>query len=166
MKEFFRSAAVLVLAAAFSICPALALTVDQTRIMSPRAYANYQPQYWRVTINFNDQNIGAGQQFGALATNEFIKAIDCYVSTAFNAATTNVITFGTTKANANEIVASGISGAPLAVGILHLTAAAGLGTAVTATGPVTMFAKYTQTGASATTGSMSCVIETVSNNDM
>ena len=81
-----RSLTAAALLSLFAIGAAFALTVDQTRIMSARAYADYHPTYWRVTINFNDQNIGAGQAFGALAQGEFIRQIDCHVTTAFNAA--------------------------------------------------------------------------------
>ena len=148
----------------FAISTAFALQVDQTRIMSKRFYQDYHPTYYRVTINFNDQGIGSGQAFGALGLNTFIKAIDCHVTTAFNAGTTNVITFGTTLANANEIVASGITaGTP---GVYHLTTAAGLGLAVTSSADVTLYAKYAQTGTAATTGAVTCVIEFVPNNDM
>jgi hypothetical protein len=167
MKTILSRALAYLFAAVLAFAPieaSLALSVDQTRILSPRDAQGYQPQYFRATINFNDKNIGSGQAFGAMALNTFIDSIDCYVSTAFNAATTNVITFGTTAANANEIVASGITaGTP---GIYHLTSAAGLGLAVTAAGPITLYAKYAQTGAAATTGAVTCVIKFEINNDM
>lgn len=149
--------------------PALALQVDQTRIFNPRQTPDQQISYYRLTINFNDQNIGLAQQFGALPANAYVFAIDAYVNTAFNAGTTNVITIGTTKANANEIVASGITaGTP---GVYHLTSAAGLGTAVSMGGTwlnasMPLFAKYAQTGTAATTGSVVIVIAFISNNDL
>jgi len=160
-------ALVAVSAVSFAINPALALLVDQTRIFNPRQSADQQIVYYRLTVNFNDQNIGAAQQFGALPPGAYIMAVDAYVTTAFNAATTNVVTLGTTKASANEIVASGISGAPLAVGPLHLTSAAGLGMAVTNVATaIPLFVKYAQTGTAATTGSITIVITFVANNDL
>jgi hypothetical protein len=147
------------------MAPALALTVDQTRNFPARLSPDQQLAYYRLTINFNDQNIGAAQQFGALPAGAYIYAIDAYVTTAFNAATTNVITIGTTKASANEIVASGITaGTP---GVYHLTAAAGLGLAVTSgASAVPLFAKYAQTGTAATTGQVTILIAYAANNDM
>lgn len=144
--------------------PSFALLVDQTRIFNPRQSPDQQLSYYRLTINFNDQNIGAGQQFGALPPGAYVHSIDAYVTVAFNAATTNVVTIGTTKASANEIVASGITaGTP---GVYHLTAAAGLGLAVTnITTSIPLFAKYAQTGAAATTGSVTVVIAYATNND-
>lgn len=168
MKNKFLSVmASVLLATALLAGAAYALTgVDQTRIMNKRFDPDgYHPSYYRVTVNYNDPNIANGLAFGALGQNEFIKAIDCHVTTAFNAVTTNVVTFGTTAANANEIVAGGLI-APGTAGVYHLTTAAGLGVAATAAGPVALYAKYTQTGAAATAGQVVCVIEFVPNNDM
>ncbi|MCS3725502.1 hypothetical protein [Bradyrhizobium betae] len=153
--------------AAVTISPVAALQVDQTRNFPARQTPDQQMSYYRITVNFNDQGISAGQQFGALPAGAYIYAIDAYVTTAFNAATTNVVTVGTTKASANEIVASGISGNPLATGVLHLTSAAGLGMAVTnVASPIPLFVKYAQTGTAATTGQIVIVIAFVANNDM
>ncbi len=161
--RLLRALAALVLSAC-AISAAFALSVDQTRIFQARNYSNYQPWYYRVTINFNDAQIGSGVQFGQLANLDFVKAIDCYVLTAFNAGSTNTILFGTDKNPANEIVASGITaGTP---GIYHLTTAAGLGLAATSAGAVNLIGKYVQTGTAATTGSVTCVFEVVTNNDM
>jgi hypothetical protein len=150
---------------AFAISAAFALSVDQTRNFSKRDESQQALHYFRLTVNFNDANIGLGQQFGALGVNSYIHSIDCYVTTAFNAATTNVITFGYTKVG-GEIVASGISGNPLAVGAIHLTSAVGLGLAATSAADIPLWVKYTQTGTAATTGSITCVIAYAPNNDM
>lgn len=154
--------------ASFAIGPALALQVDQTRNFPARQLTEQAVNYYRLTVNYNDQNITAGQQFGALPAGAYILSIDAYVSAAFNAGTTNNITIGTTKANANEILATGINGATsIATGIYHLTSAAGLGTAVTSvTTPVPLFVKYVPTGTAATAGSVTIVIAYVPNNDM
>lgn len=152
--------------------PAMALLVDQTRIFNPRQLTEQAVNYYRITVNFNDQNIGAAQQFGQLPSNAYILAIDAYVNTAFNAGTTNAVTIGTTKANSNEIVATGINGTTsIAVGVLHLTSAAGLGTAVSMGGtwlnlPMPLFVKYAQTGTAATTGQVVIVITYMPNNDL
>lgn len=167
MKTKLVRSLVAALLATSAIGGAYALSVDQTRTMVKRYDPNgYHPNYYRVTINYNDANIGAAQAFGALAQNDFIKAIDCHVTTAFNASTTNVLTFGTTKASANEIVQSGQITANSTTARQALTSAIGLGVNATSGGDVTLYAKYAQTGTAATAGAMTCVIETVPNNDM
>ena len=162
-KKLLRALAAFALSA-FAVTAAFALSQDQTRIFPKRAYANYQPLYYRTTINLNDPGIAAGQQFGSLAQNDFVKAIDCAVTTAFNATTSNTITFGTTKTNANEIVGSGITAGT--IGVYHLTTALGLGVTATSAADVPLYAKFAQTGTAATAGQVMCVIEFVSNNDM
>lgn len=155
--------------AGFVAGPAFAISNDQTRIFPARQLTEQAINYYRITVNFNDKNIGTGQQFGTLPPNAYILSIDAYVNTAFNAGTTNTLTVGTTSANANEIVASGITAAT--PGVYHLTAAAGLGTAVSMGGTwlntnMPLFAKYAQTGTAATTGQVVIVIAYMPNNDM
>jgi hypothetical protein len=164
LAGFLACALVALGVGSFAALPAFGLTVDQTRTIPARVGPDQQVMYYRLTINFNDQNIGAAQQFGTLPANAYIVWIDAYVSTAFNAGTTNVVTIGTTKASANEIVASGITaGTP---GVYHLTSAAGLGLAVTTGVSPTLFAKYAQTGTAATTGAVTIVIAYIPNNDL
>jgi hypothetical protein len=162
MKTNLVRAVAVFLLSAFAITAAWALSVDQTRIFNVRSYANYQPYYYRVTVNFNDPLIASAQQFGQLGASDFIDQIDCHVTTAFNTSTTNNLTFGTSKANANEILAAG-SVSPGTTGIYHLTTAAGLGVQVTSAGAVPFYAKYA--GVGATTGAVTCVFEIMSNND-
>lgn len=157
-----------------SVLPSAALYNDQTRKYLPR-YVNEQVvQYYRLTVNYNDPNIGSSQVFGALPANAYILSIDADVTTAFNAGTTNVLTLGFTAGTHNEIVASGITAG--SIGIYHLTSAAGLGLAVTGvtanqiggTVPpyVPLYANYAQTGTAATAGSVTIVISYIPNNDM
>ncbi len=148
-----------------SIGAAFALNTDQTRLFPARVYTDDHPTYYRLTVNFNDPRISTGQAFGGLKQNDFIKAIDCHVTTVFNATTTNVVTIGTTAANANEIIAAADLNEASAT-VQHLTTAAGIGLTATSGADVTLYAKYAQTGTAATTGAVTCVIEYVSNNDM
>jgi hypothetical protein len=164
MFKRFKLAAAALLLSLLAIGIANALVVDQTRIINARQTPDQQISYYRITINFNDPNIGSGVQFGALTANTYIFAIDAYVTVAFNAGSTNTITLGTTKANANEIVASGITAAT--PGVYHLTSAAGLGLAVTSGTAVNLWAKYAQTGSVAGTGAVTIIIAFVTNNDM
>lgn len=157
------------LLAFFAAGAAFALNVDQTRNMVKRYDPDsYHPNYYRVTINYNDKNISAGQAFGALGQNEYIRNVDCHVTTAFNAGTNNFLSLGTSTA-ANEIVASSGANAsitPGTTGIYHLASAAGLGVAATSAADVTLYAKYSQSGTAASAGQAVCIIETVPNNDM
>lgn len=167
MKSTLFRGTIAALVAMFAIGGAYALSVDQTRTMVQRYDPDgYSPNYYRVTINYNDAGIGSGQAFGALARNTFIRSIDCHVTTAFNASTTNVLTFGTTKASANEIVQSGQITASTTTSRQALTSAIGLGVNATSAADVTLYAKYAQTGTAASAGRMTCVIETIPDNDM
>lgn len=163
-KDKLLRAGIAVLLSALAVTAAFALQQDQTRIFPQRQLTEQAMNYYRVTINWNDQNIGLGQQFGALPANAYIYAIDANVRVAFNAGSTNTITLGTTKASANEIVASGITaGTP---GVYHLTSAAGLGLAVTSGTAVNLWAKYAQTGTPAGMGAVDIIMAFVPNNDM
>jgi len=134
--------------------------------------------YARVTVNFNDPNIGNGVWFDTVEANVYILSIDAYVTTAFNAGTTNPLTIGATKTGSDFLAGSGgTSGTtfiPLgSTGIFHLTTAAGLGLAATANttlqtalnGAVPMYVRYAQTGTAATTGQVTIVITWAKNND-
>lgn len=123
-----------------------------------------QTNYIRQTINFNDANVGAPTDpFACIPKGSVISSILVAIVNAFNAATTNVLTVGTTAANANEIVAA----ADVAEGTVGVTQniATGLGPTLAANGDINLYAKYTQTGAVATAGQAIVIIEYVPNND-
>jgi hypothetical protein len=170
------------------ICPALAYTIDPqvyagTKIIPARTCeATQNLCYIRVTFNYNDSQIKNGIWFATLPKNAYILSIDAYVTTAFNAATTNVFTIGATKTSANEIMADcGTATAcisnnttTIATGISHLTTAAGLGTLITGNSTyqtalssgVPLYAKYTQTGTAASTGVVVFIITFAKDDDM
>jgi hypothetical protein len=131
--------------------------------------------HFRKTVSFNDANIAAGVKIGAIPAGAFITSVKCYVTTAFNAATTNNLLVGTT-ATGGQWLASGVTAGTNCVaattGIQNITAAAGLGLSVTgaatptgSTGAWDVFVSYTQTGTAATTGQVTYVIEYVANDD-
>ncbi len=142
----------------------------------PRQATSLQTNYVRKVVNFSDGNVAGGYQFGTVPLNAFITRVHVDIVTAFNAGTTNVLTFGVTQQNANELVASGdvTAGTP---GYSAVTR--GLGRAQTQNpsnasstsgvtsgeGGVALFAKYAQTGTAATAGQAVVVIEYVPNND-
>lgn len=142
----------------------------------PRQLQNQELTYFRKTVNFNDANISAGVKFGALPPGAFITGIKCYVTTAFNAGTTNSLLIGTTQGG-SQILAGGTTAGTNCVaattGIQSITAAAGLGLAVTAlsntptgsTGGWDLWVTYTQTGTAGTAGAVTFIIDYAVNND-
>lgn len=135
--------------------------------VKPPQYAtrqNYEKMvsYLRKTVNFNDLGIDSGVQIGSIPLGACILRSNVIVKTAFNAATTNVLTVGVT-ATATELVGSAdvtegtpaiYTGAAAGQGDVNTLAATGV-----SNGNVGIFAKYTQTGTAATTGQAIVVIE-------
>jgi hypothetical protein len=129
--------------------------------------------YIRKTLSLADA--AAGVKIGAIAQNTFIDAIKAYVTTVFNAGTTNGVSIGTTQGGTDIAAGGTVSGTNIlaaTLGIQSLTAAPGLGLAVTAAAPTgtsggfDIWVKYLQTGTAATTGSVTIVITCVPNNDL
>jgi len=148
---------------------AIALNVDQNRVMPARQNVTQQTNYYRLKINFNDPNISQPQKFGKFLQNTFISSVSCHVTTAFNAATTNILTIGTNPTTTGEIVAVG--GANKTINLSSatyqsVTAAGSLGLSTTSDADHTLYAAYSQTGTAATAGAATCIIEFVPNNDM
>lgn len=111
----------------------------------------------KKTINFGDANIATGVAFDeSLPMGAFITGVWVEIVTAFNAATTNVLTVGTNTTTDNNIVAAADVN-PGATGVTQVTR--GLGRSLAAAADKPVFAKYTQTGAAATTGQAVVVIE-------
>jgi hypothetical protein len=181
-RNLMKSAILACALAAVTLGSAYALNVDQKKNIPVRELSVQAVHYCRVTVNYNDPNIKTGQWFCTLPKSAYILSLDAQVTTAFNAATTNVLTFGATSASSNEIIADGGSGSTtnisnstttIAVGMYHLTAAAGIGLTVTSNatyqtalnGGVPIYAKYTQTGTAATTGSITLILSYIPNND-
>jgi hypothetical protein len=172
--------------AAAPLVPSYAVSEDPqvhagTKIIPARTCIDIQSLCTiRVTVNYNDAFAGSAIWFATLPKNAYILSIDADTTTAWNAATTNLLTVGATRTSANEIVADGASATAnisnhtttIATGILHLTTAAGLALAITGNstyqtqtdGAVPLYVKYVQTGTAATAGSTTLVITYVVNN--
>jgi hypothetical protein len=148
-----------------SVAAALAFTpYDSTKTPVKRFFSTQQTHYYRLTINYNDPQIGTNQQFGAVAQNAFIDRVMCFVVVAFNAGSTNVLTLGTLPATANELTgATGVT--PGTIGFYDITAANTRGVAQTSDADHILYAKYAQTGTPATAGQAICVVEFTPNND-
>lgn len=112
----------------------------------------------KKTVNYNDVGIANGLPFeNWIPQNAFISQVLVEIVVVFNAATTNVLTVGTNgPATYDNIVNAGDVN-EAALGVTAVVRALGRGLA--AAGNVRPFAKYTQTGAAATTGQAVILIE-------
>jgi hypothetical protein len=131
------------------------MALDPNRTF-PSRNDGYQDIIWhRYQFNFNDGGIANGVQFGTLPQGSFIATVLIDNEVVWNAATTNVVTVGTTQASANEIINS-IDFNEAATGVTAV--ARGLGVTLASAGDVGLWVKYTQTGTAATTGRATVVI--------
>lgn len=122
-------------------------------------------KYFRKVVNWNDPNISSGVHFGRLPTGAFLIRASCQVLTVFNAGTTNVLTFGTTSTNANEISGTGDINEATQNTIQSCLASGATGLQLTASGQVDLYAKFAQTGTAASAGQATWVLEYLDNND-
>ena len=131
--------------------------------------------YASVTVNFNDPRISSGVWFDTLPASAYILSIDAYVTTAFNAGTTNLLSIGATATGTDFVATTGANASVTlaSTGVQHLSSAAGLGLAATANtslqtalgSGVPLYIRYQQTGTAATAGVVTVVIEYTLNND-
>lgn len=128
---------------------------------SGRALHTQQVHYQRATVNFNTPGVATGYKIGTLPAGAQIVDIVARVTTAFNAATTNVLTVGTNATSYNNLVASGNVTNTVNTSTRVTT---GLGLIMAADSD--LFATFTQTGAAATAGSVTYSIMYTINNDL
>jgi hypothetical protein len=119
--------------------------------------------YARFKVNYNDAGIASGVGKQTLPKGSLIIGTDVIIATAFNAATTNVLTIGTTAAGTDIVNAAAVT---------EGTAAATLNiapNAATAWAPLAadtqIFATFTQTGTAATAGAAYIIVKYVPDND-
>lgn len=127
-----------------------------------RVLHTQQTHYFRKRVNFGDVGVGTGVYMGTLPTGAMVIDGVARVNVVFNAATTNVLTCGTNSPNYDNIIgAADINEAVLGgYRAAVLTAAAGIYAVDT-----DIYARYTQTGAAATTGQADLIVEYCPNND-
>lgn len=107
-------------------------------------------QFITKVVNFNTLGIGTTDTviIGALPSGAQIVTCIVRVTAAFNAATTNVLTVGTSAGSDADIVgASDVNEGATGTTVIDT------GTQLSFTADTTIYAKYTQTGTAATTGS-------------
>jgi hypothetical protein len=174
-KAALAAMAAAFLAAAF-IVPASALVTDPNKIIPERSCSATQNVcYVRVTVNFNDPRISSGVWFATLPKNAYVLAIDAYVGTAFNAATTNYLSIGATATGTDFLATTGTNASVTlgSTGTTHATSAAGLGLVATgssslqtaANGAVPVYIRYQQSGTAATAGVVTVVVAYIKNDD-
>jgi hypothetical protein len=120
-----------------------------------------QLHYIRKKVNFNDAGISTGVVVGTIPANSILVYACAVITTAFNAATTNVLQLGTTATGgeilANAVVLAGATG--------YKTATSGTAFALVPAADTDIYASYTQTGTAATAGVGYLVLGYVPNND-
>jgi hypothetical protein len=123
-----------------------------------------ETHYLRFAVNYNDQGLAAGVGKQWLPKGAIIVGSSVYVGTAFNAATTNIVTVGINSAAYDNIVAAGDADES-AVALTN-----GIKPTGTALGPLAadsqVFVKYAQTGTAATAGAAVVMIQYIPNNDL
>lgn len=127
---------------------------------NPRVYHTQQVHYIRKTVKFDTTGIASGIVIGTLPKGAQITHVAVNVTTAFNAATTNVLTIGTT-ATGGEIATNAENAAGTAG---YKQPVAGQALAVP-TADKDVYMSYTQSGTAATAGSATAVISYVPDND-
>src|SRR4051812_13971758 len=119
----------------------------------------------RIKVNFNDAGIATGVAKQWLPKGAVITSTSVVVGTAFNAATTNVLTVGTNAGIYDNIVGAADVTEGSAPAITNATKPAG-----TALGPLAadsrVFVMYTQSGTAATAGQATILIHYVPDTDL
>lgn len=125
-------------------------------VPAPRQDPRQVPNTLKKTVNFGDAGISSGVAFdNSLPLGAFIIGVFVEIVTAFNAATTNVLTVGTNATTYNDLVQA----ADIDEGTTGVTwVVRGWGRSIAATADKIPYAKYTQTGTAATTGQAIIVI--------
>lgn len=167
MKRIYAALAALVIAGGlFALAPqqsSYALTaVKGNTTVATRSNTTQQTSYYRATVNYNDSGIASAIQFGTVPAGSSIVDVQVEIVTAFNAATTNVLTVGTNTTATNIVNAGDVDEAT--IGVTKVTR--GLGQSLTAAADTALYAKYTQTGTAATAGQAIITIQFIPNNDM
>jgi hypothetical protein len=119
----------------------------------------------RIKVNFNDAGIATGVGKQWLPKGAIITGTSVHVGTAFNAATTNVLTAGTNAGIYDNIVAAADVTEGSAPALTNAIKPTG-----TALGPLAadsrVFVMYTQSGTAATTGQATILIHYVPDTDL
>lgn len=115
-----------------------------------------------IDVNFNDAGIASGVNSGkVLPAGAIIVGSDVFITTTFNAQTTNVLTAGTNGTTATNIVAAGdVDETTYGLTKNISPTAAALGKLAS---DLPIWVKYTQTGTAATQGAGTIIVKYVAN---
>lgn len=128
-----------------------------------RQYHHQMKHYLRFDVNYNDAASGVAVAKQTLPAGAIITRTDVVVSTAFNAATTNVLSIGTEASTYTNIVttAQAVAGTP---GLKSNLAPTGAALGKLAADAV-VYALYSQSGTAASAGQATVIIEYIPAND-
>lgn len=129
--------------------------------VAPRLHVTHQMPYFRATVAFDTLNIGTAGKvpLGTLPAGAIVTGMLVKVTTAFNAATTNVLTVGT-AADASAVIGAGDVDETTVGTTLTF---AGVGYKASVATP--LFIKYAQTGTAATAGAADIILMFCPDND-
>ncbi len=129
--------------------------------VAPRSNITQQEHYFRAAVSFDTPLIGTAGKvpLGTLPAGAIVTGMLVKVSTAFNAATTNVLTVGTAADASAVLGATDID--ELDVDITQAFTAYGY----QPTTDTALFIKYAQTGTAASAGAATVILFYVPDND-
>lgn len=132
-----------------------------TALVAPRLPVTQQLPYFRKSVSFDTFQIATAGKvpLGTLPPLAIVTGGLVKVTAAFNAATTNVLTVGTTDDDDAVLVAADIDETTIGTTVTF----AAVGYMPTVATP--LFVRYTQTGTAATTGAATIILFFVPNND-
>lgn len=133
------------------------MTTSINNTIPAREPGEQQVVFSRFTVSFDEVGISSGVAKCTLPAGAVIIGTDVYVSTTFNANSTNVLTVGSNSTQLDNVVASGDVTEGSATTLTKDVSPTG-----TALGPLsadtTFYGKYTQTGGTAATAGQATVI--------
>ncbi len=124
-----------------------------------RQFETQQTHYMRRTVNYNDAAIASGVLLGTVPSGSIILNVYILVTTAFNAATTNVLQGGTTGTGTNLFTSTDAAAGTPGPKVGARSANQGPGLVITQ--DQDLFVSYSQTGTAASAGSATIVVEFV-----
>lgn len=131
------------------------MAISVTRTKQARDYHTFQSSFLYDKIKWNTSGIGGGSYVvGKIPAGALIKDTIVRTNVAFNAATTNVFTMGTTASGTDIITSDQVDEATVG-SIVESDTSYGLST----TNDVTVYAKYTQSGTAASAGELEVWVE-------
>lgn len=132
-----------------------------TFAVAPRSLHTQQLNYFRAHVDYNTPEIGTAGKvpLGTLPAGAIVTGMLVKVTTAFNAATTNVLTVGTASSDDAILTATDIDETEVDTTVTF----AAYGYKVAADTPI--FIKYAQTGTAASAGAADIILFFVPDND-